>query len=178
MQIHDKAIDRAEFARNHLFLVTGAIIFTEVCERLAFYGLSASLQLFFKTVLNQSTAAASVNVSIFIGTCWCTPLFGGWLADAYLNRYYTILVLICVYFIGMASISFTSWRLVNSNVSNDDDHDNHINSVYEYIFWMGLYMVAVGTGMHDIIYMFKKSSCYNGLWYYLIIQFVFVVLLL
>ena len=141
--------DNTAFARKYLLFVVGAIIFTEVCERCAFYGLSVSLQLFFKTVLKESTATASVNVSIFMGTCYCTPVFGGWLADAYLNRYYTILVLVCVYFIGMASISFTSWRLVNSNVSN---------KLYEYIFWIGLYMVAVGTG---ICYPYSFNTAQN-----------------
>ena len=135
-----------EFARNHLILVTASIIFTEFCERLAFYGLVASLELFFKTVLNQSTATASVNVSVFIGTCYCTPLFGGWLADVYLNRYYTILVLVCVYFVGMASVSFASWQLVNSNDSNKNDDQLIDHNAYKYIFWIGLYMVALGTG--------------------------------
>ena len=93
--------------------------------------------------MNQSTATASVNVSIFIGTSYCTPLFGGWLADVYLNRYYTILSLVCVYFIGMVSVSFASWQLVNSN--SDDVDPNH--NPYKYIFWIGLYMVALGTGI-------------------------------
>ena len=156
--------DKDDFARNHLLLVVSVIIFTEVCERCAFYGLSVSLQLFFKTVLNESTAAASVNVSTFMGTCYCTPLFGGWLADAYLNRYYTIIILICIYFIGMASISFTSWRLVNSDVSH---------KLYENIFWIGLYMVALGTGTLDTIYLIFTRNDFNTLIYYIFLHFKF-----
>ena len=72
--------------------MTGSIIVTEFCERLAYYGLVGNLELFFKSELNKSTANASFHVTLFAGAVYCTPLLGGWLADSYLNRFRTILI--------------------------------------------------------------------------------------
>ena len=62
----------------------------ECCERLAYYGMSSNLVLYFKNQLNQSSATATKNNSDWSGTCYLTPLLGAFLADAYLGRYWTI----------------------------------------------------------------------------------------
>ncbi|CAN0854702.1 Protein NRT1/ PTR FAMILY 8.1 [Linum grandiflorum] len=66
------------------------IIGNECCERLAYYGMSSNLVLYFKNQLNQSSATATKNNSDWSGTCYITPLLGAFLADAYLGRYWTI----------------------------------------------------------------------------------------
>lgn len=70
----------------------GYIIVTEFCERVAYYGFAASLVLFFQTQLGMSNANADVQFSIWSSACYITPLIGGYVADAKLNRFRTILV--------------------------------------------------------------------------------------
>lgn len=75
------------------------LLFTgnECCERLAYYGMSTNLVLYFKNRLNQHSATASKNVSNWSGTCYITPLIGAFLADSYLGRYWTIAVFSIIY---------------------------------------------------------------------------------
>lgn len=124
-----------------ILFVTGCIIITEFCERLAYYGLAGNLELFFKSEMDMSTADASLHVTLFAGTVYCTPLLGGWLADSYLNRFRTILIFQVIYLVGLCGISLASW--VFSHESNNKDE---IPLGFAIIFWVGLYLIALGTG--------------------------------
>lgn len=42
--------------------------------------------------MNMSNAEADVQYSAWSGLCYVTPLLGGYIADVYLGRYWTILV--------------------------------------------------------------------------------------
>lgn len=69
----------------------------EFCERLAFYGLAANLSIYLIEVMHLSDSAASIQVSLFTGTAYLTPLLGAWLADGYWGRFKTILVFSLIY---------------------------------------------------------------------------------
>lgn len=69
----------------------------ECCERLAYYGMSTNLVNYLITRLGQGNVAASNNVTNWGGTCYITPLFGAFLADAYLGRYWTIAIFVMIY---------------------------------------------------------------------------------
>lgn len=69
----------------------------ECCERLAYYGMSTNLLLYFKHNLNQHSTTASKNLSNWQGTCYITPLIGAFAADAYLGRYWTIAIFSVIY---------------------------------------------------------------------------------
>ncbi|KAL7264340.1 hypothetical protein ACSBR1_002315 [Camellia fascicularis] len=73
------------------------ILGNECCERLAYYGMSSNLVLYFKHQLNQKSATASKNQSDWSGTCYLTPLIGAFVADAYLGRYWTIACFSIIY---------------------------------------------------------------------------------
>eukprot|EP01084_Bolivina_argentea_P305461 527708_1 len=124
---------------KYLYFVIAAIISTEFCERLCYYGIQGSLNLFLQNQLGQSKANASFNVAIFGGVCYLTPLIGGYIADTYLGRYYAIVLFITFYLIGIIGIAVISWIL------SEDHNDSPLR--YEiYIFWIALYLVALGTG--------------------------------
>ncbi|PPD87445.1 hypothetical protein GOBAR_DD15612 [Gossypium barbadense] len=75
------------------------IIGNEVCERLAYYGMSTNLVLYFKHQLNQHSSVAATNNQNWGGTCYITPIIGAFLADSYLGRYWTIACFSIVYII-------------------------------------------------------------------------------
>ena len=77
------------------------VLATELCERLAFYGLTGSLTVFLAGNLGRDKAAATEMTSVFTAVTYLTPLLGGYVADAKLGRYKTILLFSLLYLVGM-----------------------------------------------------------------------------
>ena len=47
--------------------------------------------------MKLSVGNASIQTSLFSGTCYMTPLIGAWLADGYWGRYKTIMAFSLIY---------------------------------------------------------------------------------
>lgn len=71
--------------RNVFREVCSFIIIAEFCERLAYYGLTGSLTIFFKNNLELSSALSTELSSGFVAFNYITPLLGAYLADTYLG---------------------------------------------------------------------------------------------
>ena len=71
----------------------------QVFANLAFYGCSTNLVIYLTSVMHQSNAAASTNVSNWNGVGYITPLIGAFLADAYWGRYWASFVFSFIYII-------------------------------------------------------------------------------
>ncbi|XP_061963003.1 protein NRT1/ PTR FAMILY 8.1-like isoform X1 [Populus nigra] len=121
------------------------IIGNEFCERLAYYGMSSNLILYFKHRLNQQSATATRNNLNWGGTCYLTPLIGAFVADAYLGRYWTIACFSIIYVMGMTllTISATVPGLRPKCYSEDDCNPTDAQSA---IAFVSLYLIALGTG--------------------------------
>ncbi|XP_071715489.1 protein NRT1/ PTR FAMILY 8.2-like [Rutidosis leptorrhynchoides] len=121
------------------------ILGNECCERLAYYGMSTNLLLYFKYNLNQHSATASRNLSNWSGTCYITPLIGAFAADAYLGRYWTIAIFSVIYVFGMTllTISASVTGLKPKCVSKEDCYATTTQVAVTYV---ALYLVALGTG--------------------------------
>jgi hypothetical protein len=70
---------------------------TELLERTAFFGISLNLVTYLVTVLHQGTEQSISTVYNWSGTAWILPLLGGFIADAYWGRFWTITVFAVVY---------------------------------------------------------------------------------
>ncbi|KAL3622624.1 hypothetical protein CASFOL_034035 [Castilleja foliolosa] len=75
------------------------IIFVEVAERFAYYGVAGNLFMYLTKVLGQPTATAAKNVNTWQGVSAIFPVVGGFLADSYLGRFKTILASSITYLI-------------------------------------------------------------------------------
>lgn len=83
-----------------------------------------------QTQLNYSNADADVQYSAWMGVCYVTPLLGGYIADTYLGRYYTILVFISIYLVGLVLVVLGSIP-------------GHVSPA---VFFPAIYIVSLGTG--------------------------------
>ncbi|CAK9139433.1 unnamed protein product, partial [Ilex paraguariensis] len=118
---------------------------TECCERLAYYGMSSNLLLYFKNKLNQHSVTASTNRSNWSGTCYITPLIGAFLADAYLGRYWTIASFSIIYVIGMALLTLSA-SVPGLKPTCYEEDGCHPTDAQTAVCFTALYLVALGTG--------------------------------
>ncbi|WVY92890.1 hypothetical protein V8G54_031978 [Vigna mungo] len=121
------------------------ILGNECCERLAYYGMSTNLVLYFKNRLNQHSATASKNVSNWSGTCYITPLIGAFLADSYLGRYWTIAVFSIIYAIGMTLLTLSA-SVPGMKPTCHGAEECHATTLDSAICFLALYLIALGTG--------------------------------
>ena len=73
----------------------------ELSERLAYYAIQSNLLNYLIQVLQESSTAAIKNVTIWTGVTLVVPILGGFIADAYWGRYWTIAILTLVYLLVM-----------------------------------------------------------------------------
>ncbi|KAF4654554.1 hypothetical protein FOL47_009910, partial [Perkinsus chesapeaki] len=97
----DRAGNTYHYYENPLWLACVFILMQELCERLAFYGLTPNLQLFLKDYLGYADTQADSYVSIFNAILYVTPLLGGILADTLAGVYFTILGFSLLYMLGL-----------------------------------------------------------------------------
>ncbi|KAL3622846.1 hypothetical protein CASFOL_033454 [Castilleja foliolosa] len=102
--VNDSSVDYK--GRVPLRASTGAwksslfIIATEFSERLSYFGLASSLVIYLTKVLHQDLTTAAKNTNYWTGVTTMMPLLGGFLADAYLGRFPTVLTSSIIYLLG------------------------------------------------------------------------------
>ncbi|XP_071129733.1 solute carrier family 15 member 4-like isoform X1 [Mytilus edulis] len=132
---------RPYFTRNKLFIV-GCILMTELCERLTYFSVIANLILFCTSTLNiSSTGAARISL-IFSGAVSIVPIFGGYLADAFVGRYNIILGCGLIYVIGLfllpaSAVDYKNWFGLHNEISTETRRRFFLSS---------LVLIAIGTG--------------------------------
>ncbi|KAK4275198.1 hypothetical protein QN277_018324 [Acacia crassicarpa] len=122
------------------------ILGNECSERMAYCGMSSNLVLYFKNRMAQHSATASKNVADWIGTCYVTPLIGGFLADAYLGRYWTIAYFSIIYVIGMTLLALSASVPGIKSTCNDEVENCHATVTQNAVAFLALYLIALGTG--------------------------------
>uniref|UniRef100_A0A830CHL8 Protein nrt1/ ptr family 8.1 n=1 Tax=Phtheirospermum japonicum TaxID=374723 RepID=A0A830CHL8_9LAMI len=121
------------------------ILGSECCERLAYWGLSTNLLLYFTNQLNQRSAAASKNLSNWNGTCYLMPLVGAFLADSYLGGYWTTATFSIIYVIGMTLLTLSA-SVPGMRPTCHTKDECHATSFQTAICFAALYLVALGHG--------------------------------
>ncbi|XP_057533323.1 protein NRT1/ PTR FAMILY 5.10-like [Amaranthus tricolor] len=127
------------------------IIWVEMAERLAYYGISGNLINFLTGKLRQSTATAAANVNAWSGVASLSPVLGAVIADSFLGRFYTILVSSIIYILGLGLLTLSamlpSLSCINEGTMNNGTFgcSSHLQTM---MFFIALYMVAIGQGGH------------------------------
>ncbi|KAL6854409.1 hypothetical protein ACP4OV_019312 [Aristida adscensionis] len=115
------------------------ILGVEFSEYLAFFGIAKNLVTYLTSVLHESNANAARNVSTWMGSCFFTPLIGAFLADTYWGRYWTIVISLLVYSVGMLALTIsTSLGLLMGS--------SYTSGIHRAAVYLGLYLIALGSG--------------------------------
>src|ERR1700722_20201475 len=80
------------------------IIGNEACERFSYYGMTGILELYLNQQMKMSGPAATETYHLFGTAVYFLPLLGGWLADRWLGRYWTILTISLFYCLGHGTL--------------------------------------------------------------------------
>lgn len=74
-----------------------ACLGNEMAERMAYFGLSVNMVTFMFYVMHRPFASSANVVNNFLGISQASSVIGGFLADAYLGRYWTIAIFTTIY---------------------------------------------------------------------------------
>src|SRR5262245_50096284 len=84
------------------------IFWGEFAERCSYYGMRAILGLYMATELGLGEANAGTYMAFFIAACYYLPLLGGWVADRFIGKYWTIVGFSVPYIMGHVILGIES----------------------------------------------------------------------
>lgn len=105
VDIRGSPMGSAELARTGGWVAAVFIFGNEMAERMAYYGLSLNMVIFMFNVMHRPFAASANAVNNFLGISQASSLLGGFLADAYLGRYWTIAAFTTLYLLGLVALT-------------------------------------------------------------------------
>ncbi|KAB2625039.1 protein NRT1/ PTR FAMILY 6.1-like [Pyrus ussuriensis x Pyrus communis] len=103
VNIHGKPI--ADLSKTGGWFAAFFIFGNEMAERMAYFGLSVNMVAFMFYVMHRPFSSSSNAVNNFLGISQASSVLGGFLADAYLGRYWTIAIFTTIYLVGLTGIT-------------------------------------------------------------------------
>ncbi|GAB4833878.1 hypothetical protein Ancab_032126 [Ancistrocladus abbreviatus] len=122
------------------------IIAIEFSERLSYFGIASSLIIYLTQVIHQDIKTAAKSANYWIGVTTLMPLFGGFLADAYLGRFSTVVFSTVIYLMGL--ILMTMSRLIPSLRPCSAEVCHQTRQIHVVMFFTAIYLISIGTGGH------------------------------
>nr|PNR55657.1 hypothetical protein PHYPA_006554 [Physcomitrium patens] len=153
--VHDGTVDykgrKADKRHTGGWKAAPLIFVTEMCERLAAFGIGLNLVTYLVTNLHLPMAFSANIVTNYLGTAYLTCLLGGYIADTYIGRFRTILLGAVLQFLGMVvltlSATLPAFRLPPCSGEPGALHPCQPAHGWDMvILYVGLYLVAFGTG--------------------------------
>ncbi|KAK9133220.1 hypothetical protein Scep_012748 [Stephania cephalantha] len=133
------------------WLAAGLILGAELAERICVQGISLNLVTYLVGDLHISNSKSSTIVSNFLGSLNLLALFGGFLADAKLGRYLTVVIFATVTALGVIIFTIsTAIPSMKPPPCKDFRRAHHecieANGGQLTMLYVALYMIALGAG--------------------------------
>ncbi|KAM7531909.1 hypothetical protein LguiB_035319 [Lonicera macranthoides] len=148
--VYDSSVDSR--GRRPLRASTGVwkaslfVIAIEFSERLSYFGIATSLIIYLTKVMHQDLKTAAKSVNYWSGVTTMMPLVGGFLADAYIGRFPTVLISSIIYLLGLILLTMSrvvpSWKPCGAGICHEP------RKVHEVVFFLAMYLISLGTGGH------------------------------
>ncbi|VVB16492.1 unnamed protein product [Arabis nemorensis] len=122
------------------------IIAIEFSERLSYFGLATNLVVYLTTILHQDLKMAIRNANYWAGVTALMPLIGGFVADAYLGRYATVLVSTTIYLMGLVLLTMSCF--IPDLKPCQEEVCVEPRKAHEIAFFIAIYLISIGTGGH------------------------------
>lgn len=111
----------ADLSKTGGWIAAFFIFGNEMAERMAYFGLSVNMVAFMFYVMHMPFTSSSDAVNNFLGISQASSVLGGFLADAYLGRYWTIAIFTTIYLGGLTGITLCA--TISSFVPNQEKCD-------------------------------------------------------
>ncbi|XP_074320218.1 protein NRT1/ PTR FAMILY 6.1 [Silene latifolia] len=121
VNIHRKSMSEHDIAKTGGWVAAFFIFGNEMAERMAYFGLSVNMVAFMFYVMHRPFSSSANAVNNFLGISQASSVLGGFLADAYLGRYWTIAIFTTIYLMGLTGITLCA--TIKSLVPNQDECD-------------------------------------------------------
>ncbi|KAK9120252.1 hypothetical protein Scep_018345 [Stephania cephalantha] len=119
VNIHGKPI--SDLSKTGGWIAAFFIFGNEMAERMAYFGLSVNMVTFMFYIMHKPFSSSADAVNIFLGISQASSVLGGFLADAYLGRYWTIAIFTTMYLAGLTGITLCA--TISTFVPNQDQCD-------------------------------------------------------
>ncbi|KAK6930731.1 Proton-dependent oligopeptide transporter family [Dillenia turbinata] len=103
VNIHGKPI--TDLSKTGGWIAAFFIFGNEMAERIAYFGLSVNMVAFMFYVMHRPFSSSADAVNNFLGISQASSVLGGFIADAYLGRYWTIAIFTTIYLAGLTGIT-------------------------------------------------------------------------
>jgi len=98
----------ADLSRTGGWVAAFFIFGNEMAERMAYFGLSVNMVVFMFKVMHRPFTSSANAVNNFLGISQASSVLGGFLADAYLGRYWTIAIFTTMYLLGLVALTVSA----------------------------------------------------------------------
>ncbi|KAL6534320.1 hypothetical protein OROHE_013245 [Orobanche hederae] len=123
-----------------LFIIVSSV------RGLSYFGLATSLIIYLTKVIHQDLKTAAKSVNYWTGVTTMMPLIGGFLADAYLGRFWTVLASSFLYLLGLLMLTMS--RVIPGLKPCSIDTCLEPRKIHEIFFFLAIYLISIGTGGH------------------------------
>lgn len=117
----------------------------EAFERMAFYGIASNLVNYLTTQLHEDTVSSVRNVNNWSGSVWLTPIFGAYIADSFLGRFWTFTFSSLIYVMGMVFLTMAVSVKTLKPTCNNGVCSKATPSQITFLY-ISLYTIALGAG--------------------------------
>ncbi|CAO2193219.1 unnamed protein product [Urochloa humidicola] len=108
VNIRGHPIAAADLPRTGGWVAAFFIFGNEMAERMAYFGLSVNMVIFMFKVMHRPFSSSANAVNNFLGISQASSVLGGFLADAYLGRYWTIAIFTTIYLLGLIALTVSA----------------------------------------------------------------------